>query len=72
MKLKNVLSGLQRQKRIVQLHVLSDEKVIFSGSMEKWKATSVDMILYKREVEAMEVKKRLDFHDEVFIFVLEA
>lgn len=69
MKLKNVLSGLQRQKRIVQLHVLSDEKVIFSGSMEKWKATSVDMILYKREIENMEVKKRLNFHDEVFIFV---
>ncbi len=54
---------------IKEIHVLSDEKVIFSGAMEQWTATSVDMILYKHEIENSEVKKRMTFHEKVFLFI---
>lgn len=70
MKVKNVLSGLQKQYALEEVNILNDEKVIFSGSMNQWKATSVDMILYKREVENSEVKKRMIFnHRKAFIFI---
>lgn len=69
MKLKRVLAGLKSQMDIKEIHVLSDEKVIFSGSIEQWTATSVDMILYKREVENTEVKKRMTYRGKVFLFI---
>lgn len=70
MKVKNVLNGLKKQFDIQEVNILNDEKVIFSGSINQWTATSVDMILYKREVENSEVKKRMLFnHRKVFIFI---
>lgn len=69
MKLKRVLAGLKSQMDIKEIHVLSDEKVIFSGSIEQWTATSVDMILYKREVENTEVKKCMTYRGKVFLFI---
>ena len=54
---------------VSEINILSEEKVIFSGPVGSWKTTDVDMILYKREVENMEVKKRLLYHDKVFLLV---
>ena len=69
MKVKNVLSGLQSQKKIKEIHILSEDKVIFSGPIDSWKATDVDMILYKREIESQDIKKRLEYHEKIFIFI---
>lgn len=70
MKVKNVLNGLVKKYSLEEINIISEEKVIFSGSTDGWKATSVDMILYKKEVENMEVKKRLMFNNrKAFLFV---
>ena len=68
MKVKNVIKGLLSQG-IKKINILSDEKVIFSGDINNWKATSVDMILYKKEVENYEVTKHMTYHEKAFIFV---
>lgn len=70
MKVKNVIKGLVKQYELEEVTILNDEKVIFSGSLNMWTATSVDMILYKREVENSEVKKRFLFNNrKAFIFI---
>ena len=70
MKVKNVLKGLCKEYDLEEITIMSDEKVIYSGTLEGWRATSVDMILYKKEVENMEVVKRMMFNRrKAFIFV---
>ena len=70
MKVKNVLKGLCKEYDLEEITIMTDEKVIYSGTLEGWNATSVDMILYKKEVENMEVVKRMMFNRrKAFIFV---
>ena len=70
MKLKNVLRGLLREYDLEEVNIIGKDKVIFSGSIDAWKETSVDMILYKKAVENAEVTNRMIFNNrKAFIFV---
>lgn len=72
MKVKNVLKGLMQEYKLEEINIiqLSENRVIYSGTFEGWKATELSMILYKREVENMEVSNRIIFnHRKAFIFV---
>lgn len=70
MKVKNVLNGLKRQYNLEEINIISPERVIYSGSFDGWKATDVDMILFKKKVENLEVEKRLIFNNrKAFLFV---
>lgn len=70
MKVKNVLNGLLKEYAIEEINIISSEKVIYSGSADGWRVASVDMILYKKEVENMEVIKRMVFNRrKAFLFV---
>ena len=72
MKVKNVIKGLLQQYKLEELNVISleEDKVIYSGAVDGWKATDIDMILYKREIENREVAKRLVFNNrKAFIFI---
>lgn len=70
MKVKNVLAGLQKQYALEEINIISEEKVIYSGSMDGWKTTEVDMILYKKEIENREVVKRMIFNNrKAFLFI---
>ena len=70
MKVKNVLSGLIKQYHLEEINIIEPDKVIYSGSVEGWKATSVDMILYKKEIENTEVTHKIIFNNrKAFIFI---
>ena len=72
MKVKNVIKGLMNEygKGIEEINIISDDRIIYSGSVDGWNYTDVDMINYKRQVEGMEVKKRIMFNfRKAFIFV---
>ena len=72
MKVKNVLKGLLQQYKLEEINIitLDDDRVVYSGTVDGWKATEVEMILYKREVENREVSKRLVFNNrKAFIFI---
>ena len=73
MKVKNVVRGLMREYDLEEINIIADDKVIFSGTQEQYYPKDVDMILYKKEIENTEVKKRLMFtsggHYKAFIFI---
>lgn len=72
MKVKKVLQGLTREYKLEEVNIISmaDNKVLYSGTAEGWKATELDMVLYKKEVENMEVLNRIMFnHRKAFLFV---
>lgn len=70
MKVKNVIKGYKSQFNVEEVNIISDEKVIFSGTLNGWDLTSVNMIDYKKQVENMEVVKSMVFnHRKIFIFV---
>jgi len=72
MRVKNVVRGLLQKYNLEELTIiqLSENKVIYSGPVNGWIATDVDMILYKRKVENMEVENRLIFNRrKAFLFV---
>lgn len=72
MKVKNVIKGLLQQYKLEEINIISfdEDKVIYSGAVDGWKATDVDMVLYKREIENREVAKRLIFNNrKAFIFI---
>lgn len=70
MKLKNVLQGLLREYDLEEISIFGKDKVIFSGSPDAWRETTVDMILYKKAVENAEVTNRMVFNNQkAFIFV---
>lgn len=55
MKVKNVINGMTKYYALDEINIITPSKVIFSGKYEQWKATDVDMILYKKVVENSEV-----------------
>lgn len=72
MKVKNVINGLSKEYKLEEISIISlgENKAIYSGTVDDWKVTDVDMILYKKEVENMEVKNRIMFNRrKAFIFV---
>lgn len=70
MKVKKVLAGLQKEYALEEINIISPTKVIYSGSVNGWNATDVDMILYKRQVENLEVTDRMMFNRrKAFLFV---
>ena len=70
MTVKNVLKGLMSKYSLEEINIIQPDKVIYSGSVDGWKATSVDMILYKKEIEKSEVYDRLIFNGrKAFLFV---
>ena len=69
MKVKNVIKGLAKQYNLEAVRIIASERVLFSGDYSQWTATSIDMILYKKEVENLEVINRIMFNNrEAFIF----
>lgn len=72
MKVKNVIRGLQREYDLQEINIISqaESKVYYSGTVDGWKATSVDLILLKREIENSEVVDRIMFNSrKAFIFI---
>ena len=69
---KNVLKGLQQKWDLEEINIISPTKVIYSGTVKGWVATNVDMILYKKRVENLEVTNRMMFNGrKAFLFVTE-
>lgn len=71
-KVKNVIKGLLSRYDLEEISIiqLSENKVIYSGSADGWIVTDVDMILYKRQIENMEVVNQILFnHRKAFIFI---
>lgn len=70
MKVKNVLKGLIKEYALEEINIIQPDKVVYSGTVDGWKATSVDMILYKKEIENCEVYDRLIFNRrKAFLFI---
>lgn len=70
MKVKNVIKGLLGKYRIEEISIIDSDRVCYSGSVDGWKATEVDMILYKKEVESREVLKHIVHNGrKAFIFI---
>lgn len=72
MKVKNVLRGLQRQYDLQEINIISqaESRVYYSGPVDGWNATDVDMILLKKEIENLEVIDKIIFNNrKAFIFI---
>lgn len=70
MKVKNVIKGLLKEYALEEITIITPSKVAFSGNYNQWKTTSVDMVLYKREIENSEVVNRMIFNNrKAFIFI---
>ena len=72
MKVKNVIRGLQREYALQEINIISqaESKVYYSGTMDGWKATDINLILLKREIEDSEVIDRIMFNNrKAFIFI---
>ena len=70
MKVKNVIKGLLQKYALEEITIIDADTIIFSGTIQQWKATDVDLILYKREIENREVIHRMMFNGrKAFIFI---
>ena len=70
MKVKNVIKGLKTRYNLEEINVISSERVIYSGPLNKWVETEPCMIVFKREIENKEVTKSLMFNGrKAFLFV---
>ena len=70
MKVKNVINGLIKEYKLQEITIIDSDKIVYSGTPGCWKATDIDMILYKKEIEEREVIKRLMFNRrKAFIFI---
>ena len=72
MKVKNVIRGLQREYDLQEINIISqtESKVYYSGTVDGWKSTSVDLLMLKREIENSEVVNRIMFNSrKAFIFI---
>jgi len=70
MKVKDVLKGLQSKYDLQEINIIEPDRVIYSGTLDGWKATSVDMILYKKKIESQEVEHKIIFNNrKAFLFI---
>lgn len=72
MKVKNVIRGLMKEYDIQEVNIISqvENVVYYSGPMNKWTATDVDMILLKKKIDNSEVIDRIIFNRrKAFIFI---
>lgn len=73
MKVKNVIKGLKNEygTGLEEINIITDDRVLYSGKVDDgWDNTDIDMLLYKKQVENMEVQKRIMFnYRKAFIFV---
>lgn len=70
MKVKNVLKGLLQKYDLSEINIIEPDRVIYSGTVDGWKATAIDMILYKKEIENAEVAHKIIFNNrKAFIFI---
>ncbi len=71
MTVKNVLNGLKEKYTLMEINILTDEKVVFSGTVDQWN-TVIDPYLLeeKRKILAVTIKKRMMFNGrKVFLFI---
>ena len=72
MKVKKVLAGLQQEYDLEEIHIITPTKVVYSGTVKEWVAASVEMALYKKQIENLEVVDRMMFNGrKAFLFVPE-
>ena len=70
MKVKNVIRGLMKEYVLKEINIITDDRVAFSGNYENWATPDLSMILYKKEIENSEVKKRMIHNNsKAFIFI---
>lgn len=70
MTVKNVIKGLMQKYELEELNIIEPDKVIYSGSVDGWKETAVDMVLYKKKIESSEVAHKIIFNNrKAFIFI---
>ena len=70
MKVKNVIKGLANEYDLQEVTIIGADRIIFSGKLEQWNFTDVDMILYKKDIENREVIRRMMFNNsKAFIFI---
>lgn len=72
MKVKNVIKGLLSQYNLEEINIISTDRILFSGKYENWKTPDLDMTLFKKQVENLEVMNKMIFNNrKAFIFVPE-
>lgn len=72
MKVKNVIQGLMKKYDLQEINIicLEEEKVYYSGPVNGWKETCVDLILLKRKIENTEVVQKIIFdRKKGFLFI---
>lgn len=72
MKVKHVIQGLMKKYDLQEINIicLEEEKVYYSGPVNGWKETSVDLILLKRKIENTEVVHKIIFNRKKgFLFI---
>ena len=72
MKVRNVIRGLQSEYNLQEVNIISqtESKVYYSGTVDGWNTTDVDLILLKRKIENSEVIDKIMFNNrKAFIFI---
>ena len=70
MKVKNVINGLMKQYDLQEVNIITPNEVIYSGTVDGWKAASVDMQILKQKIDDAEVSERMMFNNrKAFIFI---
>ena len=72
MKVRNVIRGLQSEYNLQEVNIISqtETKVYYSGTVDGWNSTDVDLILLKRKIENSEVINKIMFNNrKAFIFI---
>lgn len=66
----DILSRLAKEHSIDQVSIISDERVLYSGSIKAITSLATDMMLYKAEFENYTVIKFMKYNNrKAFVFV---
>ena len=70
MKVKNVIKGLMQKYELEEINIIEPDRVIYSGPVNGWRETAIDMVLYKKKIETQEVEHKIIFNNrKAFIFI---
>ena len=70
MKVKNVIKGLMQKYDLQEINIIEPNRVIYSGSVDGWRESSIDMVIFKKKIENAEVAHKIIFnHRKAFIFI---